>query len=443
MRMVDLIQIKRDGGTHTSEQLQWIIQHYAQGQIPDEQMSAWAMAVYFRGMNQAEMAELTMQMAASGEQVEWDAMQLPGPIVDKHSTGGVGDKLTLIVAPWAAACGLFLGKMSGRGLGHTGGTLDKLESIPGFQIDLGIERFQKQVKDIGMALISQSKQLTPADAKLYALRDVTATVPSIPLIASSIMSKKIAAGAKAIVLDVKVGHGAFMKTKEDAIKLAMAMVQIGEELGRETIAMLTAMDQPLGRCIGNALEVQEAIEVLKGNGSNEMTKLAQTFVCALLRAAHVTQDDQAALELSKQRLQDGSAWRVFDQWITAQGGALDAFLAGGASIQAPIVKEVLAIQDGYLVDIQAESVGLAAMRLGAGRAKKTDVIDHRVGIELFVKTGQFVSRGTIIAKMHGADENTLMREEANFCAALTWSEQAQDGLPLLIARVDKNGIEWF
>ncbi len=443
MRMVDLIQKKRDGLAHDATELEWLIQGYSKGEIPDEQMSAWAMAVYFRGMNSEEMTELTMQMVRSGMEVDWSDWNLPGIVADKHSTGGVGDKTTIYAAPWAAACGLYLGKMSGRGLGHTGGTLDKLESIPGFKIDLPMHDFQKQVQAIGIALISQTKQLTPADAKLYALRDVTGSVASIPLIASSIMSKKIAAGAKAIVLDVKTGSGAFMKSKEDSILLAQAMVQIGEGLGRKTVAWITNMDRPLGRMIGNALEVREAIDVLHTRGSKELTELGATLISELLVAVNPTYSIEAARSFVMKKLLDGSALQKMREWVTAQGGEASVIDDPTTLLISKQILDVPAQMSGYICSIEAEAIGLSAMRLGAGRARKQDVIDHRVGIEMLVEQGQFVYAGQPLCKLYYEQHVLAEAEVSRIQANITISDQPPEVLPLLIARVDAFGVTKF
>ena len=441
MRMVDLIQKKRDGHAHTSDEITWIIQQYTNNTIPDEQMSAWAMAVYFRGMNDQEMADLTLQMAASGDQIDWRDYHLT--VADKHSTGGVGDKTTLFVAPWAVACGLKMGKMSGRGLGHTGGTIDKLESIPGFRVDLTPDEFYKQVQEIGLALMGQSKTMTPADAKLYALRDVTGTVPSIPLIASSIMSKKIAAGAQAIVLDVKVGNGAFMKDLDSAIQLAQAMVKIGQSLGRETIALLTNMNQPLGQSVGNILEIKEAIQVLAGKGPKELESLGLELVIALLMAADPDLTSSQAKTLAINALSSGAAMHVFRSWIEAQGGDLTDFDQDDRALYAPIVCELVSDQSGYVSSIDAESVGLCAMRLGAGRAKKSDSIDHRVGIEMMVRVGERVEIGQVLAKIHGNELENIQVEMKNLRVSIGCSEMPCEGIPMVLARVDQHGVILF
>lgn len=323
MRMVDLIEKKRDGGTLTPAEIRFIIQGYVEGQILDYQMSAWAMAVFFRGMETEEIAELTLAMAESGEQL--DLSVLDGRFVDKHSTGGVGDKTTLLLSPMVAACGVPIAKMSGRGLGHTGGTIDKLSSIPGFKVELERDEFLQQVKDVGLAVIAQSGNIVPADKKLYALRDVTGTVPSIPLIASSVMSKKIAAGAQGIVLDVKYGSGAFMATLEDAQALAKTMVGIGKTLGRDTIAVLSAMEQPLGNAIGNAIEVIEVLEALQGKGPQDLVELCVELGALMLVAGRKVQNTQEGRKRVRETLENGQALAKFREFVRAQGGNLTNF----------------------------------------------------------------------------------------------------------------------
>lgn len=442
MRTVDIIQKKRDGGIHTREELAHLIHGYTKGDIPDEQISAWAMAVFFRGMNAEEMAALTLEMVASGLTVDWSGHLDGKRIVDKHSTGGVGDKTTIFVAPWAAACGLSVGKMSGRGLGHTGGTLDKLDAVPGFRTDLSMEAFQQQVAAIGIALISQTKELTPADAKLYALRDVTATVPSIPLIASSIMSKKIAAGAHAIVLDVKTGDGAFMKHVEESVQLAEAMVAIGNELGRKTVCWITNMDAPLGYAIGNSLEVQEAIQVLRGEGPADLTCLGETLVAELLLIADPTLSMDQALLTARETLADGSALAKMKAWFAAQGGDPSVIDQPGLLGQAAAQTTVTAAQDGYITAIRSESVGLSAMRMGAGRAKKSDVIDLTAGIMLHVKPGDFVTKGQVLCTLYDCDGRKAAAEQEKLSDAIIISPAPQEMLPLLIARVDADGVRF-
>ncbi|WP_127530819.1 pyrimidine-nucleoside phosphorylase [Paenibacillus kobensis] len=398
MRAVDLIQKKRNGGTLSYDEIAYLINGYCKGDIPDYQMSAWAMAVYFQGMNKKETADLTMAMAHSGDTV--DLSPIRGMKADKHSTGGVGDKTTLIVAPLVAAIGIPVAKMSGKGLGHTGGTIDKLEAIPGLRTELARDDFFEQVNEIGIAVVGQSGNLTPADKKLYALRDVTATVESIPLIASSVMSKKIAAGADAIVLDVKTGSGAFMKSLEDSETLAKAMVDIGTEVGRKTAAVISDMDQPLGFAIGNALEVQEAIATLRGEGPEDLEQLCLTLAAHMAVLTGRTETTEEAEELLREALRSGAASAKFRAFAAAQGGDPNVIDNPELLPQAEDTIEVLAAEDGWVAAIQAEQLGLAAMKLGAGRAAKDDPIDYAVGITLRKKVGDQVRSGETLAVLH-------------------------------------------
>ncbi|CCI62580.1 pyrimidine-nucleoside phosphorylase [Streptococcus dysgalactiae] len=388
MRTVDLIQKKRDGEELTTEEINWLIKGYANGTVPDYQMAAFAMAVYFKGMTTRETRDLTMSMVETGEQIDLSA--IAGIKTDKHSTGGVGDKVTLILAPLVASFDVPVAKMSGRGLGHTGGTLDKLEAIKGFQIDRSQDDFIKQVQDIGISVIGQSDKLVKADKLLYALRDVTATVDIIPLIASSVMSKKIAAGADSILLDVTVGDGAFMKTIEDAEKLSRLMVDLGKEVGRKTVAVITNMSQPLGRAIGNRLEVLEALEIMQGKGREDITHFICELAQIMLRLAGVDK----SLEDIRKNLVDGTALAKFEEMVTYQGGDLKDLYRESAS---PVQTEVFADEDGYITELPALEFGLFAMRLGAGRAVKTDPLDYESGIVFDKKIGDPVSRGDLIA----------------------------------------------
>ncbi|GAA3405360.1 pyrimidine-nucleoside phosphorylase [Paenibacillus hodogayensis] len=403
MRMVDIIQQKRDGGRLTREQLYFAVQGFTKGDIPDYQMSAFAMAVFFRGMDAAEIADLTMAMVNSGDVVSLAGIR--GTKVDKHSTGGVGDKTSLIVVPLVAAAGVPVAKMSGRGLGHTGGTVDKLESIPGFHIELENEQFVRNVNEHKMALVGQSGNLAPADKKLYALRDVTATVNSLPLIASSIMSKKIAAGADAIVLDVKVGSGAFLKSMAEAEELAATMVSIGSSLKRKTIAVLSDMSEPLGTEVGNANEVREAIAVLKGEGDARLTELCLNLGAHMAVAGGVYADYAAAYGALNGLLASGEALRTFRTFIEAQGGEGGIVDDPGLLPQARYQVKVRAEQEGFVQAIDAESVGVAAMLLGAGRARKEDAIDYAAGVSLLKKTGDAVRYGDVLAVIHSNSEN--------------------------------------
>lgn len=388
MRTVDLIQKKRDGEELTTEEINWLIKGYATGTVPDYQMAAFAMAVYFKGMTTRETRDLTMSMVETGEQIDLSA--IAGIKTDKHSTGGVGDKVTLILAPLVASFDVPVAKMSGRGLGHTGGTLDKLEAIKGFQIDRSQDDFIKQVQDIGISVIGQSDKLVKADKLLYALRDVTATVDIIPLIASSVMSKKIAAGADSILLDVTVGDGAFMKTIEDAEKLSRLMVDLGKEVGRKTVAVITNMSQPLGRAIGNRLEVLEALEIMQGKGREDITHFICELAQIMLRLAGVDK----SLEDIRKNLVDGTALAKFEEMVTYQGGDLKDLYRESAS---PAQTEVFADEDGYITELPALEFGLFAMRLGAGRAVKTDPLDYESGIVFDKKIGDPVSKGDRIA----------------------------------------------
>ncbi|GAX46526.1 pyrimidine-nucleoside phosphorylase [Pseudolactococcus reticulitermitis] len=386
MRMIDIIQKKRDGLALTKAETTWLIDQYATGEIPDYQMSAWAMAVYFQGMTKAEIADLTMAMVATGEQI--DLSEIPGIKVDKHSTGGVGDKVTLILAPLVASFGVAVAKMSGRGLGHTGGTIDKLESIHGFQVERTQADFVQQVKAIGISVIGQSDDLVKADKLLYALRDVTATVDIIPLIASSIMSKKIAAGSDAILLDVTVGSGAFMKNMTDARLLAQTMVDLGNAVGRKTVAVITDMRQPLGTTIGNRLEIAESLSVLQGGGSPELRQFIAELAQIMLSLAGVEKSLAAILE----NLSNGAALAKFKQMITAQGGDVNELLTSPEH-DTRFSKTVVSTQAGYITSFDALSAGLLAMRAGAGRAVKSDALDLDAGLRIFKKIGEPVEIG--------------------------------------------------
>lgn len=403
LRMVDVIEKKRNGEVLSKEEISFFVDGYTTGTIPDYQASALLMAIYFKGMTSVEQADLTMAMVESGDQI--DLSDIEGIKVDKHSTGGVGDTTTLILAPLVAACGVPVAKMSGRGLGHTGGTLDKLEAIEGFHIELTEEQFVKQVNDLKIAVIGQSGNLTPADKKLYALRDVTATVDSIPLIASSIMSKKIAAGANAIVLDVKTGEGAFMKTEEDARALATAMVEIGNRVGRNTMAIISDMSQPLGFAIGNALEVKEAIDTLQGNGPEDLTELCLVLGSKMLIAGGKTDSLDEARNILLAVIKDGSALAIFGKLIEAQGGNAEIIHNPSLLPTAKYQIEVPAPSSGYITKMEADDIGVAAMLLGAGRATKEDEIDLAVGIVLTKKIGDSVQQGEPLAIIHANTEN--------------------------------------
>ena len=406
MRMVDLIIKKRDNQELTKEEIEFVINGYVKGEIPDYQVSAFLMAVFNQGMTDEEQYQLTKAMLESGEQI--DLTSIEGVKVDKHSTGGVGDKTSLVVAPLAAAYGVKLAKMSGRGLGHTGGTLDKLESIPGFTIEVDSAHFFKQVNEIGLAIIGQTADITPADKKLYALRDVTGTIESTPLIASSIMSKKLASGADHIVLDVKVGSGAFMKDVESATKLAEAMVQIGKLANRDTVATLTDMSQPLGCAVGNSLEVIEAIETLKGNGPKDFTELCIELTAEILLIAKIANDLEDARNLVLKAINERTGLEKLRQMIKWQGGNPDVIddysLFGEACEVVELVYE--AEQTAYVESIDALGIGNAAMILGAGRLTKDDLIDHQVGIVLNKKVGDVLKQNDLIATIYSNGKNT-------------------------------------
>lgn len=401
MRTVDIIQKKRDGMELSSEEIAHLVRGYTQGEIPDYQMSAWAMAVFFKGMTARETADLTLEMAKSGEQM--DLSSIHGTKVDKHSTGGVGDTVTLVLAPLVAAAGVTVAKMSGRGLGHTGGTIDKLESIAGFTVELTRERFIDQVNRHGIAVIGQSGNITPADKKLYGLRDVTATVDSIPLIASSVMSKKIASGADAIVLDVKTGNGAFMKTLDDSIRLAQAMVDIGTQVGRETVAVITDMEEPLGTAIGNALEVRAAIETLQGKGAKDLEAICMELGAHMLMLGKQAQTYDEARAKLRQALESGAALAKFKEFVEAQGGEGEVAERPELLPKAKQVIPVLAEKEGFVERIIAEEIGLAAMSLGAGRETKESAIDLSVGIILHKQTGDRVKQGDVLAELHAGN----------------------------------------
>ncbi len=401
--MVDLIEKKRDGLELSTEEIKYIIEGYTNGSIPDYQMSALTMAIFFKGMTEKERADLTIAMAESGDQIDLSGIE--GTKVDKHSTGGVGDTTTLVLGPLVASVGVPVAKMSGRGLGHTGGTVDKLESVAGFHVEIENSEFINLVNKNKLAVIGQSGNLTPADKKLYALRDVTATVNSIPLIASSIMSKKIAAGADAIVLDVKTGAGAFMKTLDDSRELAKAMVRIGNNVGRKTMAVISDMSQPLGYAIGNALEVQEAIDTLKGEGPADLTELSLTLGSHMVYVAGKASSLSEARGMLEKAIQDGSALEKMKVFLSAQGGDASVVDEPARLPQASFIFELEAKEDGFVSEIVADEVGTAAMLLGAGRATKESEIDLAVGIVLKKKIGDQVKKGESLAAIHSNFEN--------------------------------------
>ncbi|MDD5467624.1 MAG: thymidine phosphorylase [Anaerolineales bacterium] len=428
MRAVDIIIKKRDGGELTREEIDFFIQGYQRGSIPDYQAAAWAMAVLLRGMSDRETTDLTLAMAASGETLDLSAI---GPIVvDKHSTGGVGDKTTLVVAPAVAACGLPVGKLSGRGLGFSGGTLDKLESIPGFRSNLSAEEFLEQLQRVGVVVSGQTADLAPVDGKLYALRDVTGTVQSIPLIASSIMSKKIAAGAKGIVLDVKTGTGAFMKTVAEARRLAELMVSIARLSGRRAIAILSDMNQPLGRAVGNALEIKEAIQTLTGGGPADFREHCLLVAGHMLALGEKARDADHGRQLARQALDQGLAWEKFQAFIFAQGGDLEYVRDTERLPAARFQSDLTAPRDGYLLEANAQVVGETAVLLGAGRAKKGDSIDHGVGLVMHARVGDALVKGQPVLTIHASSEQTLELARNRLQGGIRLSAEAVEPLPL-------------
>jgi len=422
----ELIERKRNGEELAGDELRELVLAYVREEVPDYQMAAFCMAVWFRGLTPAETHALTEAMVASGETIDLSA--LGRRVVDKHSTGGVGDKASLVIGPVVAACGVPFAKMSGRGLGHTGGTLDKLESIPGMTIELTHDAFVRQVREVGMAIVGQTADLVPADKRLYALRDVTATVDEVSLIASSIMSKKIAAGADAIVLDVKVGDGAFMKTLDAARELAEAMVSLGREAGREVVCELTDMDQPLGHAVGNALEIREAVETLRGAGPADLGELVLSAAAHLLSLSDLDVDADEGRRRAEGAMAGGEAHAAYERWIRAQGGdpSLDALP------EAPVVREVPAPEDGYVQSIATTAVGLASLHLGAGRATKEDEIDHAVGVVCRAKRGDRVSRGGPLAVVHARDEAAADRALADLTPCFRLGPTEPEQRPIVL-----------
>lgn len=427
--MVDLIAKKRDGHELTTEEIQFIIDGYTKGEIPDYQISAWLMAIFFQGMTEKERTDLTMAMAQSGEQADLGSIE--GIKVDKHSTGGVGDSVSLIVGPLVACAGVPVAKMSGRGLGHTGGTIDKLESVPGFQVELDKKTFVDLVNKNKIAVISQSGNMTPADKKLYALRDVTATVDSLPLIASSIMSKKIAGGADAIVLDVKTGNGAFMKTHEEAEALAKAMVQIGNRAQRKTMALISDMNQPLGFAIGNALEVKEAIETLKGQGPKDLTELCLTLGSYMVLLGEKAQDIEEARKMLEQFMDDGSALNKFKTFLASQGGDSSVVENPEKLPQAGYQIPLLSKEEGYVSSMNAEEIGRSAMLLGAGRSEKDAPIDLAAGIVLRKKIGDPVAKGEPLAILHTNKEEVVEEIKEKLRESIQISPDRPEPPPLI------------
>jgi pyrimidine-nucleoside phosphorylase len=419
IRVPELIERKRDGGELSPAELSELMLGYARGEIPDYQLAAFCMAVFFRGLSSAETYAMTDALIRTGETVDLHGA-LGRKVVDKHSTGGVGDKTSIAVGPIVAACGVPFGKMSGRGLGHTGGTLDKLESIPGFKVELTTEELIDQVRAVGLAIVGATADLVPADKKLYALRDVTATVDNYSLIAASIMSKKIAGGADAIVLDVKVGDGAFMKARPDAERLAEVMIDLGNRASREVVAVISDMDEPLGHAVGNALEIREAIATLRGEGPPDFVQLVVEASTQLLTLSDLGVTGDEARSRVEQAIADGSALAAYERWIAAQGGNPDE----AALPSAPIVHEVTAPQAGYIQTVGAVQVGNAALRLGAGRRDKDDLIDHSVGVVLHKTHGDEVAPGEALAEIHARDESSAEAAAGEVLAAYEFADEA-------------------
>lgn len=428
MRAVDIIVKKRDRQALTREEIEYFIRGFTQGDIPDYQAAAWAMAVLLNGMTSQETADLTLAMVNSG--VTLDQSTVVPIAVDKHSTGGVGDKTTLVVEPTVAACGLAVGKMSGRGLGFSGGTLDKMESIPGFRSDLTTEEFLRQLSEVGLVLAGQTVDLAPADGKLYALRDVTGTVQSIPLIASSVMSKKIAVGADAIVLDVKVGLGAFMEKDAEARELAETMVAIARHAGRDAVALISDMNQPLGVAVGNALEVREAIETLRGGGPDDFLEHCLVVAAHMLVLGNIAENEEAGRRLAMEAIQSGHAWERFRALVAAQGGDVGYIDDPQRLPRAPVIEEVPAPRSGYLDRIHARIVGETAVMLGAGREKKDDPIDYAVGIEIFYKVGDELEAGDRLFAVHANRIGDLELARQRILDAHGWSDHPVERLPL-------------
>ncbi|MDD3139712.1 MAG: pyrimidine-nucleoside phosphorylase [Lachnospiraceae bacterium] len=440
MRMYDLIMKKRNGGALTSEEIKYMITEYVDGNIPDYQMSAFLMSVYFRGMTEEETLAMTNAVAHSGDMV--DLSGIAGVKVDKHSTGGVGDKTTLIIAPIVAACGVKVAKMSGRGLGHTGGTVDKMESIPGMQTSLTQEKFFEVVNKTGLSVIGQSGNLAPADKKLYALRDVTATVDSIPLIAVSIMSKKLAAGNDCILLDVKTGSGAFMKTVDDAIVLAKEMVAIGENAGKKTVALITDMDIPLGHNIGNSLEVIEAVQTLRGKGPKDLTEVSLNLAGNMLYLAGKGTLEEC-INMAKKAIADGSALERLIAMVEAQGGDSAVIKDTEKFAKAAFTYDVLAKKTGYITFMDTEKCGIASSMLGAGRETKESTIDFAAGIIIRSKVGEFVKEGSVIATMLAEKEALFEAAARKYEDAVIIEDTPPKEEPLIYARVTKDAVEKY
>jgi pyrimidine-nucleoside phosphorylase len=423
----ELIQRKRDGAELSADDLSELVLGYTRGEVPDYQMAAFLMAVYFRGLSAAETFALTDAMIRSGETLELRAA-LGRKVVDKHSTGGVGDKTSIAVGPIVAACGVPFAKMSGRGLGHTGGTLDKLESIPGYRVELSTAEFVDQVREVGIAIVGQTADLVPADKLLYALRDVTATVDNVSLIAASIMSKKIAGGADAIVLDVKVGDGAFMKTLAEARVLAEAMIELGRRAGRETMCVLTDMDEPLGRAVGNALEIREAVDTICGHGPADFTELVLESVSHLLALSDLGVTEEEGRRRAEDAVAGGAAFQAYERWIRSQNGDPDLDVLP----HAPVVNRVRSPRAGVVAKLGAIRVGNAALHLGAGRRTKEDTIDHAVGVVCLKKRGDAVAEGEPLAETHARDAESAAHAEAEVLAAYELANTARDATPIVL-----------
>lgn len=429
MRSVDIIRKKRDGEELSKEEIEFMVQGFTRGDIPDYQMSAWMMAIVWRGMTERETVDLTLSMAHSGDTL--DLSTVAPLVLDKHSTGGVGDKTTLVVAPLVASLGLPVGKMSGRGLGFSGGTLDKLESIPGFNVNWSRQQFMDRLKMHGIVVAGQSADLAPADGKMYALRDVTATVDSLPLIASSVMSKKIAAGATAIVLDVKTGKGAFMKTEQEAIALAEIMVKIGRGAGRRMTAVISDMEQPLGYAVGNALEVAEAIATLQGRGPSDFMEHCLVIAAEMLLLVGTSPDAETGKTLLQEAIASGRAIAKFREWVRAQGGDDRVVEDVALMPQARLVQDLPSPQSGYVATLDAMKVGLATVALGAGRQKKGEEIDRAVGVVLKKKVGDRVEKGEPLLVIHANDESKLAEVRERLLSAYSWSDAPVQPAPLI------------
>lgn len=426
MRMFDIIKKKRDGAALSNKEIEFFVSGYTKGEIHDYQASALAMTIYFKGMTKEETAFLTECMAKSGDTL--DLACLGDRTVDKHSTGGVGDKTTLVISPIVCACGGIIAKMSGRGLGHTGGTVDKLESIPGFRVLLSGTEFMKQSSEVGICVIGQSENLTPCDKKLYALRDVTATIDSVPLIASSVMSKKIAAGSKSIVLDVKCGSGAFLKTPDEAKILAREMVDIGKKCGRNMTALITDMDVPLGYSVGNSLEVIEAVEILKGRGPCDLREVCLELSANMLSLC-LNVDFESALEMAQTAIENGSAYEKMKQWVKAQGGDISVIENTDNFQKAKYCYEIKSPESGYITSMNTEKIGIASMLLGAGRKTKEDSIDYSAGLIIAAKVGDTVKKGSLLCTLYANDKSLFENAEKEYLSALCFGTEKPKAKP--------------